>query len=559
MGVRAVPYWLKVDPFTEINALGRYTRAAERFAARGESEPFAVATRVTDKGSNIRFSTEAWRRDGQTVAPLDVSIRLMMPFRVRATAGRKPTQMVLEPFVLLAAPDNRWYFPAHYTLTTVVDVHVSLQTEPGLYEFSLRVSSEAGEVEKIPLSLEVLPFTLKVNDFHAGAYGTSFVRRTGGLSGYHPEMIEMDSRFGFNLAGAFFNKGYEIPFRPGADGLLEVDTGSPKFENLNKQMLALRKFGMGDVMFWNWGGSHRPESFNAVLRAAGASGGIETAHGKETFAQVLYAIKQTEKKFGWPEVIVNPYDEALMSQDTVREIIASLPRVRSLSPDTRLYMTEWRTGYTRHYQSSGKQLSGDKRPREKEWQILQQSGEQPIFNFAVIGSNRLDDAARALQDHFGGEYWHYATANYLSAATRFAYGFRPWIQRSEAMLIWANYWGDITRFGWSLHYPLPLEKVSVKDRVGEVPVIPGARAFAVREGIDDRKYIETLRFHAWEQKSVEDLEYLAELQIVSRSLLQNKSSIGGVSNKTGGFTKPFALQEMRSEIKERLVRLLDSH
>ena len=68
------------------------------------------------------------------------------------------------------------------------------------------------------------------------------------------------------------------------------------------------------------------------------------------------AIKEAERRYQWPELVINPFDEALMDQDATRSVIEAMSFVHVASPDTRIYMTEWREHYTRLYQSSGRTL-----------------------------------------------------------------------------------------------------------------------------------------------------------------------------------------------------------
>ncbi|MEM7466746.1 MAG: hypothetical protein AAF387_07660 [Pseudomonadota bacterium] len=554
--VRSIPHWLEVRPFRDLS--GEMPEGnPQKFAALGESEAYAFAIRSLDANLDITAQLEPWRKDGNAVAPLNVSFRLMLPYLARSKSGKRDTTQIVKPMVLVASDENSWLFPKSYTMVIVADVHISVGQEPGLYATKFVLRNRDRELFSLPIRLEVLPFELQVNDFHAGAFGTAYDLWQGGFTGYYPEMIEIDSRYGFNIAGGFFNKGNEIPFTFNPNGRLIVDRANPKFKKFDQTMRNLKKFGMGDVLFWNWGGSGKYQQFLNVLKGAGITAPFDTAEGRQKFAELLQAIKAVERVRNWPEIVINPFDEALKDQDATRAVVSAIPHVKAESPDTRLYMTEWRPNYTRHYQSSGKHLAGKHRPREAEYLKLRMSGEQPVFNFAVIGSNVLSEASRQLQDQLGGEYWNYTGAWSITDTTQFGLGFRPWITRSETVLIWANYKGDLFNEGWTVHHALPFDKHGRKNRNTRGPVLAGAQAYAVREGIDDRKYIETLRYHAWRTGSETDWGFLASLSKRARQILENPESVGGVDNIPGRLVKGANLLSMRAEIKNRILTLLD--
>lgn len=551
-------YWRAVDPDHEP---GPYSRTASPIvirAARGESEPVSIGVRTGGVARTISVATTVLSGSAGRIDAEAATNRVMLPYPARRDPGRRPTDIIEKPMVLLKPPGNRWTFPAATAMAYVVDFHVPIDQPAGEYHGDIIISVDGREHERLPVSLTVLPFSLKTNDFHAGAFGVTYDIWAGGFSGYTEEMIEMDSRYGYNLAGGFFNKGYEVPFVRDADGNVRVDESSPKFRKFDATMKLMRRYGMGDVAFWNWGASGNVSQFNRVLAKAGFPG-IETARGRRGFGALCAALKEAEGRYGWPEFVVNPYDEALKDQDATRAIIAAVTEVRRQSPNTRLYMTEWREGYTRLYQSSGLSLHGSKRPREPEMRALAASGELPRLNFHVIGANTLSAAAARLQHRLGGELWHYGGASHQNAQARLVYGFIPWIVRADASLIWANYKGDLRGNGWTLHYMMPLDPQGRKHRDTRGPVIASVRAIAVREGIDDRKYIETLRYYATRYRSEADLRYLDTLQVAARNLLKSTKGVGGIDNIEARVARGADMTTLRRELGARITRLRSAH
>tara|TARA_R110002096_G_scaffold43479_23_gene117433 strand:+ start:5111 stop:7132 length:2022 start_codon:yes stop_codon:yes gene_type:complete len=557
-GVRIFPakYWHAIDPDHQVSAEDRFTSPIELFAARGESEPVAIGVRTGASSRVVSLTTTTLASAASAIDAQAVTNRLMLSYSARRDPGRRPTETVEKPMVLLKPPANRWKFPPATAMAYVVDFHVPVDQPAGEYRGEIIVSVDGEEHERLPVLLTVLPFSLKTNGFHAGAFGTTYNIWTGGFSGYTEEMIEMDSRYGYNLAGGFFNKGNEVPFVREKGGRVRVDESDAKFAKFNATMKLLRNYGMGDVAFWNWGASGNVKQFNNVLAKVGFPP-IDTDSGKRGFALICAALKRAEIRNDWPEFVLNPYDEALKDQDSTLEIIKSIPAVRQISPSTRLYMTEWRRGYTRLYQSTGLSLSGSKRPRKREMRILASAHETPRMNFQVIGANTLSHEAANLQHRLGGEYWHYGGASRLDAQSRLAYGFIPWVVRADASLIWANYKGDLLGNGWTLHYAMPIDPDGRRNRDTRGPIIPSVRAIAVREGIDDRKYIETLRFYATQSGSMADLRYLDSLSTEVRRSVSNIIAVGGLDNIEPLVSEQRQMDELRAELRTRIVKLME--
>lgn len=523
-------------------------------AALGESEAFSLGVRSGFTPTSVQVKLSSLNGPAGRIEAHEITQRLVLTYPARRHARAEPDDRVIKPMVMIKPPSDGWRFPPHTTHNYYLDIHVPLDAVPGHYEGTVAVHFDERLGRKLHLSLEVLPFRLRTNGFHAGAFGIAYKRWAGGFSAYFPSMMEMDSRYGLNMAGAFFNKGNEIPFRTNSDGKLEVDRENPKFARFNQTMQRLKQYGMGDVAFWNWGASGNVEQFNNVLSAAGFPG-IDTEAGKLGFAAMCRAIKDAETTYGWPELVINPFDEALDDQDATRELIEATTYVRALSPDTRLYVTEWREHYARLYQSSGKTLKGMGRPRGKEYFALQLSLEAPRANFAVIGSNRAFDDSRSLQNRLGGEYWHYGAAQNVNPWARIVYGLQPYSVRAEAALLWANYRGDLDGSGWTLHFVMPDDRHDSRpDRSHQGLILPSPRALLAREGIDDRKYIETLHYLAAESGNRESLNYLAGLPRRIRAAIRTDYT-GGRDNREGAVTTGSLVNDLRAEIASRIASL----
>jgi hypothetical protein len=529
------------------------------FAAKGESEPFVIGVRTLSKDKTVSLQVSDLKNGEKIFSKEDVSIRMGLPYEAKVRVGRNPDNSnkyedKMRSMVMIKPPEGKWKFPKNYSLCYVVDFHVPASAEPGTYEGTVKVLADDATVKTVSVSLEVLPFSLKTNNFHAGAFGISYKRFPGGFLGYFEPMVEIDSRYGYNLAGGFFNKGRDIPFKKGS-APLEIDTENERFQKFDEVMQRLKKYGMGQVAFWNWGASGNVEHFNGILADAGY-GKIDTESGKKGFGEICKAIKDAEKKYGWPELVINPFDESLDDPIATKEVMKAMPIVQAASPETRIYMTEWHQGYTKIYQSKGDVLKGKKRPGDD---VHEKITEPPMFNFHVIGSNIGSQDSRAIQDQVGGEYWAYGGATKVSPQTRYLYGYQGYRTGSEAVLVWANWRGTLEGDGWTVNFIIPDDPSGIGEAKAKAdihgPALPSVRSVLVREGVDDRKYIETLKYYARTKKSKEDLDYLKELQGRCKELA-SMSGVGGRENVEADVSNTDAFQAMRAEVKDRILKLM---
>jgi len=107
--------------------------------------------------------------------------------------------------------------------------------------------------------------------------------------------------------------------------------------------------------------------------------------------------------------------------------------------------------------------------------------------------------------------------------------------------VWANYKAGLDGKGWALSYLMPDLDNGRKKRNTRGPVIPSPKALVAREGIDDRKYIETLRYFARKKNAKSDLKYLKTLPKRAREVA-SLNNIGGIDNNEAVVTQSEALQ-----------------
>ena len=200
---------------------------------------------------------------------------------------------------------------------------------------------------------------------------------------------------------------------------------------------------------------------------------------------------------------------------------------------------------------------GEPRPgdRGREYRAVATLGEkEPLFNFHVIGANVYDTESRALQDRFGGEYWNYKGIGRVNPQARYAQGYGSYVMRGECSLLWANYSGSFDIKSWTMHYVMADDVKS--RRMTRGPVLASVRAAIGREGIDDRKYIETLKYHARTKKSAADLKYLRDELPARCAAMAKLKDVGGIDNTAEKITDASAFQKLRIEIRDRILKLL---
>lgn len=539
--------------------------AMASFAALGESEPFPIAVRTLARAREVSLDVSDLKGPGVITAQ-DITTRLCLAFKFGFFMPKGSKARLwhkhIKPAIMFRPPEGKWTFPPNFTMVYWVDVHVPLDAKPGKYSGMIGIRVDGKMVKQIRTSVEVLPFRLKANNYRAGTFGCTGNQLGNGFKGYYEEMMEMDSRYGYGMAAAFKNKSKEIPWI-GRLEKMTLDEKSHLFTRIDEKMNLLKKYGLGDVMFWNIAGADFHARFDAqVKRYTGHS--LKTREGKIGFAHMMRALKAAEKKHGWAEIVINPVDESLDNPDYTRELIAAMPYIHTISPETRIYMTEWKVGYTRLYQSHGETLRGRRRPDKgrKTKEYLGLKGKEPIFNFHVIGANKQDDEARGIQDAFNGEYWNYGILARVSPHARYIQGFKTWITRAEASLLWCG-WGcsfDYYPQGkWTSHFlmsELPA-KTARSKRNTRGPVLASCKAAVAREGIDDRHYVETLRFHATKAGSNADLDFLRNvLPGKCREMATGFAQMGGRYNVGVEVKDTHAMQKLRIEIKDRILKIL---
>ncbi len=276
-------------------------------------------------------------------------------------------------------------------------------------------------------------------------------------------------------------------------------------------------------------------------------------------AAIAKTFSEAIETYGWPEVVWCPRDESLDAHGTSGRAAANMigemmPYIRHYATDARIYSVVWQTqedNWKGMWQAGVLQKYAQK--TDSEGKSVPSSKYGP---YHVISTNCPNDLDREITWDADGEYWLYTfiTSTVRSFVdNRFFFGF--WGARHYAAVFY-NYADDsvpqnlqldqdIRNSVWLTGHRNGLETLnfylSQKADGRSIDCALASHAMlACREGIQDRKYVETLRVFAYKHNSRKDIEFL-------KNLPQKIETIEHSHN---------ALEQLRLEIAMRIKALV---
>lgn len=312
------------------------------------------------------------------------------------------------------------------------------------------------------------------------------------------------------------------------------------FQQFDAGMQRLRKYGFTGPLTWFSAGSTSPpweqriiaQRFGPRYRTQNWQWLPEvTAENSNHLwylanAAVAKSFSEAPQKYGWPEVVWCPQDESLDAKGQSGRRVANMigemmPYIKNFAPHARMYAVVWHT-------------------KEDNWKGMWQAGvlqkfatttnaqgeQKPSLRygpFHVICTNCPNDLDREVTWAAGGEYWLYDLITSTAKPflyNRFAFGFHgarhygavfySYADSSRPQNLSPN--TDVARSSWltgaeTLNYYLTKEPGS--SRIDYA--LASHAMLACREGILDRKYVETLRILAYEYHDAESLKFLHNL------------------------------------------------
>jgi len=361
-------------------------------------------------------------------------------------------------------------------------VHVPSNLKGGIYKGKIELTVD-GRKELLPLEVRVLPFKLKEPDYMFwGMYDAVVPSQDYGYDPNFPEMKYRDMRehgmTTVGVCGPLFrtDKGYEEGIK-WENGEVKINWNHP--ENLlSKALNAYKKVGFPRPVVWLEG---RKDIKWALQYGEPGSEEFERA-----YKGLIRAILREKVKRGWPEVVIQPYDEAFARPPgslAWRITEATVRCLKELEVRTELDLVNY---------PESKELYRKVYPYTDflvyirgPWIVRKNVPFDPQTWYKRVEETRRD----------GKHIWFYNfdLTGIHPESLRFSFGWYLWITGATGMMNWAYMWCGkgghnpyddfATERGNWIHYYPPL---------GERKGGPSTGWEGAREGVDDYKYLYTL-------------------------------------------------------------------
>ncbi|MFH0937682.1 MAG: hypothetical protein V1899_00120 [Planctomycetota bacterium] len=407
---------------------------------------------------------------------------------------------------------------------------VPSEAQAGLYKGQVNVTVGGKKAAEFELELEVLPFTLTDNGCRWGAFQTPNPGQTSDA------WCDLNSRYGFN-SFAWWN------------------LDDPKLN-------------------WTWNGLVREELVLAKLRndkdeawtGPGKQRQVVDPEQKKFFFELVQSFSSwLKKRQDGPFFVFKP-SEVVGLPEKIEDREPFYKKQLQLKPELGV-LTEEQAKSIRYDRSSWTANFDEKSIETVQFE------QNDAFR-------KFDEGMQRIKKHgfagpvtwFGsggppnGEYWTYSLIYSVVPSfggARFAMGFKGVRHFSALSYSYADSIGvqnlapetDIMKSGWitgdtRTNYYLakdPKNSKSVDHAIASHAML------AIRQGITDRKYAETLRVLAHQKNSAADIAYVKELGAKAEAV--GVSSAGGYDNFTDDVKDESAAQKLRREIADRIKAL----
>ena len=440
------------------------------FAARGEYESLSFGIRAWRQLEDVRVTvSDLIAESGRARIP--ASAVRVRPVRYLPKKGQSrwgpfadglltvPLFLQDRPSVDIAADTSQWFW---------VDVHVPDDAPAGLYRGQLAIEPSAGDGANIAISVEVLPFRLlEPPDGYFGMYCKVF-RDMEAFRRHCRDMRE----HGMTTLGLCCPLDSSMAFRNGRVQVRFDGTGV-----LERALDVYRDVGFPAPVVWLMGSD--------VLRWCSKQGDPPGSAFASCYRQIIEAILAESKRRAWPEIIFQPVDEPfehtqrLADARRCLEVLKQIPGVRTEedgpngNPETLEELYELSDVLVYH-----------------DGPVLRRGHFDAAGWEAFLGRLRRD----------GKEVWFYnidLTA-WHPEVMRFGYGFGLWQAGGTGMIEWCYDWH---RDGQPETAYRPTSITFAYPPTATETGGPTIGWQAIREGVDDFKYLYTL-VAALEQKDM---------------------------------------------------------
>jgi hypothetical protein len=513
--------------------------------ARNEYEPAAFGVYANGRDlTNVTFSVSPLRgADGELACRIDLRT---VEYSVVAGGGRREGVTGYSMFPMRLWPMYPVDIPKGQSHPFLIDIQtLGEKSKPGTYTGTLTIKAD-GAAASLPIEVEVLPVTLLTMK-QAGL-------DLGGCSGQVPAQ-DLKCLAEHNHTGMDVWFGGTQPQMRVVDGKIEFD-----WTYLDDWMAAAKRYGM-DHMMWFLGGDPYgfPDTLNAERDFYRTTATGQSQERRKEFIErlnndpdkVLPEVRPRYQEFirqlarhakanNWPDkFIIHPFDEpakwvqSSKSQNAFHEVIGTGKWIRSHFEDCSALIREAAKGYDNIL------VGGDMHHAEPSMVFLD---DVDVFcTNAIHEDPQLGDKVRKA----GVAFWQYSGTNMSTPAHqgRYTFGFFFGAYNSRGSLIWA--YDAMNRFDtsesaaqWGYGWYTPFGTVYTPFMVG------------VREGFDDRRWMETYRNLVGEEASRELLDAIGKQAIEQRT----RGGRDTVSDFFAEMKRIDQLNEWRDQVIEAVLR-----
>lgn len=385
------------------------------------------------------------------------------------------------------------------TAAFMVTACVPKDAAPGDYKGVIEVAPEAGERREILLSLEVMPIRLLEPEGLAFGMYTRFRREPADfVDGAYADM----RAHGMNTVGLCADLGTEIRLEGGV-AVARLDGSS----DLELALEAYRRAGFTRPLIWLMGSD--------VVAFCLKQGPLESDRFAACYREVIEAVLRAGKARGWPEIIFQPIDEPyehaekrIGGKDGPRclevarrclQILKSIPGVRT--------------------EADGANGRPENAAALHQWVDLEVYHDGPVMRRGTYDAGAWKDFLRELARD-GKAVWFYNTdiTGFHPEACRFGYGFGLFQSGATGALNW-SYMGAFKPADPEWLYRNPMPMVHRYNRTLSEPGGATTAWEAIREGVDDCRYLATLFALIGRMKDSEKAALAAEAEADIRGRL----------------------------------------
>jgi hypothetical protein len=513
--------------------------------ARNEYEPAAFGVYANGQDlRNVTFSVSPLEgADGELACQVDLRT---IEYSVVPTGGRREGVTGYSMFPMRLWPMYPVDVPKGGSQQFWIDVHtLGEKSKPGKYSGTVTIKAD-GAATSLPIEVEVLPVTLLTMQ-QAGL-------DLGGCSGQVPAQ-DLKCLAEHNHTGMDIWFGGTQPQMRVIDGKIQFD-----WTYLDDWMAAAKRYGM-DHMMWFMGGDPYgfPDTLNAErdfyrTTASGQSQQLRTEfierlnkdpdkvlpEDRPRYQEFIRQLAQHAKANNWPDkFIIHPFDEPAKwvqsshSQNAFHEVIGTGKWIKSHFEDCSALIREAAKGYDNIL------VGGDMHHAEPSMVFLD---DVDVFcTNAIHEDPQLGDKVRKA----GVAFWQYSGTNMSTPAHqgRYTFGFFFGAYNSRGALIWA--YDAMNRFDtsestsqWGYGWYTPFGTIYTPFMVG------------VREGFDDRRWMETYKKLVGEAASEELLDAIGKKAIEQRT----RGGRDTVSDFFAEMKRVDQLNDWRDQIIEAVLR-----